>query len=319
MTPTSIPLAPHHGATRHGAPRHGAPRHSAPAALPTAPARGPRTRSALGFGWSSLVAAGLALSVGACSEDHGPPCGDHGELFADDVGRYCAYIVVIGGFECPAGLPFRIEIEDAAVCADRDVDRDGLPADVCRHLGDRCDRAGTTDGGVALDGGPAGGSDGSSPTDGAMGCADAGLPFLCCAGGVEVDAVCLAGELTCGGDARMAPADRGCSFACGTETCTADQVCVQPCACGAHPTCDPAPDGGVCPTGTIDCIDERTSMAGCEYDCAPPPPYCAPLPRACDTAPSCGCFDADPCGIGGGGACEDVSFGVETQVLCLCA
>ena len=68
---------------------------------------------------------------------------------------------------------------------------------------------------------------------------------------------------------------------CGAVTCSADQICVQPC-------------GGGPAAGT---------------------PICTTIPTACGTAPACSCFSADPCSPCG--TCSQVQDGHLT-CACLC-
>ena len=97
--------------------------------------------------------------------------------------------------------------------------------------------------------------------------------------------------LACGGT-TVDPVDGGGDtgtdstgpFACGTSTCTGDEVCIHPCCGGAIPLCVDANDAGVCPAGTHasgganDCAKQGTGVNGtCAPNaCTPPPPYCAP-------------------------------------------
>jgi hypothetical protein len=80
---------------------------------------------------------------------------------------------------------------------------------------------------------------------------------------------------------------------CGDATCTAGQLCVGKQNCGAL-TCNPLPDGGVCPPGstaTSSCPDGGPPgcFAGCpaaQFSCAARPGGCAELSCAC-TATLC--------------------------------
>lgn len=69
-------------------------------------------------------------------------------------------------------------------------------------------------------------------------------------------------------------------FACGTTTCSGDQICIHPCCGGAPPPCEPLDDGGTCPAGYVfsnQCWNGNGSSSGCvPPPCTPPPPYCAP-------------------------------------------
>lgn len=89
---------------------------------------------------------------------------------------------------------------------------------------------------------------------------------------------------------------------CGAATCAPTQVCVRPgSTCGAQPPCDPAPDGGACPAGTIACND--FGRAGCRYSCSPPPAYCLDVPASCRDQPTCACLQPSNC------HCEGINRG----------
>ena len=78
----------------------------------------------------------------ACSTSSTPPveCGDEGRYSEDDVGRYCSYIVVRGGFTCPAALEHALPVGTGMVCTDvRDATPESIPSDACAGLSDpRC-------------------------------------------------------------------------------------------------------------------------------------------------------------------------------------
>lgn len=111
-----------------------------------------------------------------------------------------------------------------------------------------------------------------------------------------------------------APSDA--PFACGTVTCGATQVCVEPCCGGAAPPCIPRDDAGACPGG----FHEVSACAGsagpgCQGDpCTPPAPFCVDAPAGCAAGLSCGCFPANPCAASG--SCGYASGRV---VNCVCA
>ncbi|MCB9631811.1 MAG: hypothetical protein H6721_06705 [Sandaracinus sp.] len=70
-----------------------------------------------------------------------PPveCGDE-VASEDDVGRYCSYIVVRGGFTCPAALEHALPVGTGMVCTDvRDATPESILSDACAGLSDpRC-------------------------------------------------------------------------------------------------------------------------------------------------------------------------------------
>jgi hypothetical protein len=76
-----------------------------------------------------------------------------------------------------------------------------------------------------------------------------------------------------------APADAG-PIACGSTSCGADQLCVQPCS-------------GTAPQ---------------------PPPHCAPWPTACTGSVTCACLPADICG--GAGMCSNSISVQGRNVVC---
>jgi hypothetical protein len=86
-------------------------------------------------GW--VVAFGLV----ACAESS-PPCEPQGQAFDASEGRFCLYssdspLVIQGGFECPAQLPFRFDTEAGIACSERDLPQ--LPESVCERLGAECE------------------------------------------------------------------------------------------------------------------------------------------------------------------------------------
>jgi hypothetical protein len=82
------------------------------------------------------------LALAGCPGNAVYDCPSDGEYVSSGVGRYCAYGVVIGGFDCPSDLPNRYDFEssdpsvpDGFVCSDRPVrSRDDVPAEVCRRV-----------------------------------------------------------------------------------------------------------------------------------------------------------------------------------------
>ncbi len=88
--------------------------------------------------------------------------------------------------------------------------------------------------------------------------------------------------------------------ACGSATCTPDEICIRPCCGGPAPLCVPLPEGGACtpPDQPATCQD---GQPGCLEGCTPPPAFCVraadvvclscdnPLPRNCN-GPDASCF-----------------------------
>lgn len=102
----------------------------------------------------TLLFATVALSpvaLSGCSKSSTPSlCGPDGHYDEVAGARVCAYaqaIVIEGGFRCPAELPFRLDLEGAAICSDRMLERDDLPEDLCRRIDRTC---GGSDGGVPV-------------------------------------------------------------------------------------------------------------------------------------------------------------------------
>jgi hypothetical protein len=96
---------------------------------------------------------------------------------------------------------------------------------------------------------------------------------------------------------------------CGALTCGADQLCYVPCStCGAPPPCQPAPDGGVCPSGQVTC-PLNPGGTGCQVSCSGGPAACITIPASCRDIPTCECLGAlVP-------ACAGIS--ARRQALCL--
>jgi len=76
------------------------------------------------------------------------------------------------------------------------------------------------------------------------------------------------------------------SFACGSTTCSGDEVCLHPCCGGALPQCVATDDAGACPEGTSvasfnSCGNYSTTNQCLPPPCTPPAPYCAPKGDFC--------------------------------------
>jgi len=100
-----------------------------------------------------------------------------------------------------------------------------------------------------------------------------------------------------------APAADGGALACGSMTCTGDDLCVTVSTCGGAVQCTDLPDGGSCPTGTTQMVCP-TGRPGCVAGCPPPTSSCRPRPAACGATISCTCITSTTCG---GPSCASAS------------
>jgi hypothetical protein len=108
--------------------------------------------------------------------------------------------------------------------------------------------------------------------------------------------------------------------ACGTQTCGANQVCVQPCCGGALPLCEPPTDGGGCaPPATMGQCFDNGLKTGCVVACTTASPFCKDVPSNCNPSSSlmaiCSCYPSDPCA--GNGSCAGMS--ASGVLSCVCA
>jgi hypothetical protein len=106
------------------------------------------------------------------------------------------------------------------------------------------------------------------------------------------------------------------ALACGSDTCTANQLCAIPSCGGAPPPCMALPDGGQCPSGWTTVANCPLSGGpGCQPPpCTPPAPHCVDIAAACNGAPACTCLPANVCQ--GGGSCSFIGDG---KVFCASA
>lgn len=80
----------------------------------------------------------VGLAAGACTQAHSSsPCGD-GAHTGTSAGAFCAYIVVEGGFQCPALAPAQIDIGALTVCAPSPMSPFDVPPQVCDVTGSDC-------------------------------------------------------------------------------------------------------------------------------------------------------------------------------------
>jgi hypothetical protein len=83
------------------------------------------------------VIAVLAMCFGlnGCA-DETSHCGD-GEAVDVNGASYCVYkesIVIVGGFDCPASMPYRIDFEQATVCGSHGFGDVDVPQDICARV-----------------------------------------------------------------------------------------------------------------------------------------------------------------------------------------
>jgi hypothetical protein len=87
-----------------------------------------------------------------------------------------------------------------------------------------------------------------------------------------------------------ASAGAGGAHWCGNTTCGSTQYCVIPCCGGAAQPCFPAPDGGMCPSGShLGCYGAQSYVCTSPAACCQPAPCDAPLPYCSNTIPT-GCL-----------------------------
>ncbi len=124
--------------------------------------------------------------------------------------------------------------------------------------------SGSRDGDTGDGAGDSAGDDGAGDSggDGATGGSDSG----------QVDT----------GDATGS-SDGGQPTVCGSLTCTAGEVCINPCCGGPAPACFAPRDDGQCAPGSMpidaDLCGQRCGSETCclPDPCVPDPPYCAPV------------------------------------------
>jgi hypothetical protein len=140
---------------------------------------------------------------------------------------------------------------------------------------------GQSDGG---DGASAGGASGSSSTGG--GSVDGSAGAVNGSGGSSASGGSSGASGAAGSkqDAAISMPPADAPFACGSETCAADEWCQYPC-CGTLPPCMPAADSSTCPIGYNACFTIQ-SVRGCQYGCnipscskQAPQPYCTIMGR----------------------------------------
>jgi len=200
--------------------------------------------------WAALIA-----GIGGCNGSDPAPaafdCGNGGSYVESGGGRWCAYVVITGGFDCPTELPYRIDFDSGFVCTDTMSDPEDVPDPVCMRLPSGCTRR-SGDGG-ALDGGAADSGIASDAGGGtACGASTCGSNQLCvhtcrCGPAPLCEPVPDGGACPPGSELTTCPAtgQPGCQTICMPEPTCVDV----PGACGASPTCgcfgtDPCLMGG---------------------------------------------------------------------------
>ena len=156
------------------------------------------------------LALGASIASAGCGQSHSAEvCGEGGDYYEDGLGRYCAYVVIRSGFQCPPALRTRFDFAGGAVCSDLPVGADAgeLPPQVCRYFGTAECGDPSTNPDAGFPGGPTTGS-------------DAGAQFACvssldCAPGFAcVDSTCLPLVL----DAGRPSSDGGFGFDAGARS-----------------------------------------------------------------------------------------------------
>ncbi len=74
----------------------------------------------------------------ACSTEATSPCGEGGAYDEGPTLAYCSYIVIVGGFECPAAFEHRIDLEGGTICTSEPIEVDDVPLEVCGHFSSGC-------------------------------------------------------------------------------------------------------------------------------------------------------------------------------------
>jgi hypothetical protein len=78
-----------------------------------------------------FLAALLAL-LGCTSSTLSPvDCGENGEAFEDESGRYCAYLSASDDLECPPELSHAVPVGEGVVCAEEPKSLGELPPETC--------------------------------------------------------------------------------------------------------------------------------------------------------------------------------------------
>lgn len=213
--------------------------------------------------WTFFLLVGSLVLLGGCGDDSSAGvCGDGGEYAEAGSARFCGYpesIVIETGFDCPAELPIRIDLEGAVVCTDMGGE-DDVPEELCRRVGRRCGEGPMDAGPPGADAGPASGDAGPAcPTDIASAvdtaCSSPGQfcgSELCGGGPCEFCNIieCRDGTWMA---AEVFPAP---CFSCGEERCVQDTQYCSRTVSGVM--------GGADSFACVDVPSDCTSMATCD-------------------------------------------------------
>ncbi len=227
-----------------------------------------------------LAVAVAAIAAAACAEaTHA--CGG-GEAVTVNGSSYCVYkqnIVIVGGFDCPASMPYRRDFERATVCGDHGFDDIDVAEDICARVFVPC----------------------TEPAQ-----SDAGPPPVSCRDQVcdlpHAASACVRGECTIAscdegfGDCD-ADADNGCETSLHDDPASCG-------ACGWRCAIACCADGhcGQCTTEQTACLEDGTcTLPGAEGFCSfvtlGPCAIARCLPGFfdCNATPADGCESNRPC------------------------
>lgn len=81
---------------------------------------------------SRIFLTALLALLGCTSSTLSPvDCGENGEAFEDESGRYCAYLSASDGVECPPELSHAVPVGEGVVCAEEPKSLGELPPETC--------------------------------------------------------------------------------------------------------------------------------------------------------------------------------------------
>ncbi len=92
-----------------------------------------RTRATNGC---AVLLVAMAWLTGCAEATNSNACGD-GDAVTVNGESYCVYresVVIVGGFDCPASMPYRIDFQHATVCGNHGFDGVDVPEDVCARV-----------------------------------------------------------------------------------------------------------------------------------------------------------------------------------------
>ncbi len=208
---------------------------------------------------STVIAASIAISLALFGcVDATSACGGGGETVRVNGASYCVYkqsIVIVGGFECPASMPFRIDFEGATVCGQGGFDDIDVPEDICARVFVPCTEPEQSDGGVA-------------PMEcGGQPCVRANAATRCSTEGACLLGACALGFDDCDGNpgngcetSLESPDSCGsCGNQCDTPWCQAGE-------CLLWPPIGPLPDAGRNDASSCPAVEMETCDA-IDNDC----------------------------------------------------